>query len=155
MPSLQHSNPKKIKHIFHKFCSALSFRVQHSLFTWYLRLFWETIWRAFTCTAFTALIDVSTKPFVKDSNTLDWAAAEVSPALSFDPKAFGPNPKPLASRAKAELPAFPVRWSSGIGTVGWGNVTLATRWDDESADCESILPNKERISINFNAVANK
>jgi len=80
--------------------------------TWYLRLFWETTWRALTCTAFTAFLEVSTRPFVMLPNKLDCAA--VSLELSSATGDFGDNlnPRLLVKRAKVDFPTFPLDESS-------------------------------------------
>uniref|UniRef100_A0A0A9EWE9 Uncharacterized protein n=1 Tax=Arundo donax TaxID=35708 RepID=A0A0A9EWE9_ARUDO len=66
------------------------------------------MWRALTCTAFTAFLEESTMPFVKEPKTPDCAVVgEVLPsALSSCWATFGDrrNPRPLVKRAKVFFP---------------------------------------------------
>lgn len=80
------------------------------------------MWRAFTCTAFTALLDESTKPLVSDPRTPGWVVVEVPSALSSCRGDFGDkcNPKPLVKRANGDFPAFPgceSSWGDGCGIL--------------------------------------
>lgn len=89
--------------------------------TWYLRLFWETTWRALTCTAFTALFEESTNPLVIDPTKLGWAGLEVPSGESLEAADFGDKfkPKPLVKRAKADFPAALSVVPSCEADCGW------------------------------------
>lgn len=110
--------------------------LQHKQPTWYLRLFWETTCRALTCTAFTALLEVSTNPFVILPIKPGCIVVEVPSELSSDEGAFGDKrkPKPLVKRAKVDFPAFPVGESSCVVANGWGIFKLLAHEDIAEGD---------------------
>lgn len=84
-----------------------------------------------TCTAFTALLDESTKPLVIDPIKPGCAAVEVPSELSSDWGDFGDerSPKPLVRRAKVDFPEFPVGESSCEPENGWGIFKLLAHDD--------------------------
>lgn len=94
------------------------------------------MWRAFTCTALTALNDESTRPFVNDSNTLDCAATVSPPGLSFGTEAFEGKfrPNPLLRREKADLVAFPFSDFSVAADKCCGSLRPLAQEDMDEAD---------------------
>ncbi len=109
---------------------------QHKQPTWYLRLFWETTCRALTCTAFTAFLEESTKPFVIVPIKPGCTVVEVPSELSSDEGAFGDkrNPNPLVKREKVDFPAFPVGESSCVVAAGWEIFKLLAHEDIAEGD---------------------
>jgi len=92
------------------------------------------MWRALTWTAFTALLDESINPFVKDPKTPGSVGVEVPSALSSCCWDLGDkrNPIPLVKRAKGDFPEFPGCRSSC--TDGFGILRFLAHEDMPEVD---------------------